>query len=281
MVEGRFVPFVVDTGTPYTTLSSEHAKALGLTPQPCSNPYYLGQVHADILHVLPGSKSTRVLAEDFRFLVRECPSLLGLDFMSSSRSILDLDPRAPRLHVLEMAVAGEGQQAISAVVKVNGMAAMAKVDTGSSHQLSASFEDAMDLGLRLEKIPPIRCRVQTGVKLIEHAAKGVKVAAMGKEVSCDVVVFDLYCLTVTAGMGFLKGARIEFIGDGEWNIRFPPRSDEGAEDAQRAESAEGVEGAEGGQRPKKRPRDSDPVKGEREQGKRSKREPKKRKKKKT
>ena len=265
------MPFVVDTGTPYTTLSLEHAKALGLTPQPCSNPYYLGQVHADILHVLPGTKSTRVLAEDFRFLVRECPSLLGLDFMSSSRSILDLDPRAPRLHVLEMAVAGEGQQAISAIVKVNGEAALAKVDTGSSHQLSASFEDAMDLGLRLERIPPIRCRVQTGVKLIEHAAKGVKVAAMGKEVSCDVVVFDLYCLKVTAGMGFLKGARIEFIGDGEWNIRFPPRSDEGAEDAQRAESAEGVEGAEGGQRPKKRPRDSDPVKGEAEQGKRAKR----------
>lgn len=47
-----------------------------------------------------------MVAEDLRFLIKDCHNLHGLDFLVSSRSNLDLDSRALRLLVLDMASAG-------------------------------------------------------------------------------------------------------------------------------------------------------------------------------
>lgn len=100
-VAGELTAFVVDTGTPWSTVSPAQARAWGLALEPCENPDFAGAVTADVLHVRPGSSTAYVLAEAFRFLVRDCPNLLGLDFLASARCVLDLHARAPRMLVLE------------------------------------------------------------------------------------------------------------------------------------------------------------------------------------
>ncbi|ROT67148.1 Neuronal cell adhesion molecule [Penaeus vannamei] len=51
-------------------------------------------VYADVLYVCPVSRAGPLVAEDLRFLIKDCHNLHGLDFLVSSRSILDLDSRA-------------------------------------------------------------------------------------------------------------------------------------------------------------------------------------------
>lgn len=87
----------------YVTGTGEGVEPSARAERPPAIP---GAVYADVLYVCPVSRAGSVVAEDLRFLIKDCHNLHGLDFLVNSLSILDLDSRALRLLVLDMASAG-------------------------------------------------------------------------------------------------------------------------------------------------------------------------------
>lgn len=203
-------------------------RAWGLAIEPCADPNYLGAATADVVYAAPGSRKGYVLAEAFRFLVQDCPNLLGLDFLVSGRCVLDLDPLSPRLLVPWQARAGAAPDGLLCVVALDGGPVEACIDTGFSNLLATPRADAQTLGLRLEE-NPVKYVTQAGLATLTHVARGVAVAAFGKQVVGDAVVHDLDGVDLLVGMAFLKGARIRFGEGGGWDLEFPARRADASE----------------------------------------------------
>jgi len=101
VVAGKSTPFTVDTGTPFTSVNRATVESWGLADaiQPCDDEYYEGTVLADVNYDVDDTVRCTV-AHSFRFYVLDCArNLLGLDFLTATRSDLKLDLREPLLYI--------------------------------------------------------------------------------------------------------------------------------------------------------------------------------------
>jgi len=152
-VEDKPTFFLVDTGTPFTAVSLRQVETWGLAHkiQRCDNGYFYGTVTAELLHSQEEyyqSTEAYIIAKDFRFHVMANigGNLLGLDFLTSARCVLDLDPERPFLYLHEPPE-NKAFQWMYADVSVNGIEVRAVLDTGYTDLLSVSQEQAEELQL--------------------------------------------------------------------------------------------------------------------------------------
>lgn len=225
IVGNRSVSFMVDTGTPFTVVTPKQVERLGLTDrvQPSEDDYYEGVVKTD-LYAYP---SLRIVAKDFCLRVREgFGNLLGMDLLTSTCSVLDLDEEEPRLYLHKMGKNIEDEYEMFAEVTVNGIRTEAALDTGYCGFFSTTSEEADELQLSLETLrEPKIYDTQLGDGYVEHVARDVSMEMLGKEMKgeAEVGTDDEDPLI---GMEFLVGSRIAFEENGNWVLTFPPESSE-------------------------------------------------------
>lgn len=215
---------MVDTGTPFTSIQPEIVKRLNLMDsiQPCEeDDYYEGLVKVDVC----AYPTNELIAEDFCFYIREDSSnMLGLDFLMSSFSLLDLDPEEPKLHLRQMAKNMEDQELCHDVL-INGIETEAMLDTGFCGFVSVTPEGAERLELTVDKVDePVSYDTQEGMVEVEYQAEDVTLEGFGREMTGTADV-DEFIIDVLVGMEFLLGAKIQFQEFGSFELTFPPRSD--------------------------------------------------------
>lgn len=161
VIESQPTVFIVDTGTPFTSVNSKTVESWGLTDaiQPGNSSYYQGVVYADVTYDSeqcrpePGdSTACLTVAKKFRFRVLECSvNLLGLDFLVGTRSDLRLDKK-PSLCVHQLAKPVAAHYSLRMVISVNGRDAEAMPDTACSGLMNLTNKMSKSLGLKPEKM---------------------------------------------------------------------------------------------------------------------------------
>lgn len=165
------------------------------------------------------------VAKDFCFYILDCShNLLGLDFLTATRSVLVLDQQEPELRLQQTPKPVKDFYEMNAEMSIDGGAMECTLDTGFAGFMSVPEEIAMVLGLDLQRLEtPLVYSTQTGTDVVEHFAKGVAVEGFGKEMEGDSDISD-YAYKILIGMKFLRGAEIEFQENGSWELTFRPRN---------------------------------------------------------
>jgi len=161
-IAGRASAFIVDTGTPFTSVNRRCVESWGLADaiQPCDDKYYDGVVFADIIYDSdlccpePGDYTACcTIAKNFCFYIRECAhNLLGLDFLMGTRSDLNLDINKPTLCIYQLAKPVTRDFALMMDTSINGMNTVTVADTGFCDFLSITEEERKSLGLQTEEL---------------------------------------------------------------------------------------------------------------------------------
>lgn len=123
---------------------------------------------------------------------------------------------------------------------MNGVAVVACLDTGFSGLLATPRAEAQALGLRLEEAEA-NFLSQSGTVSTTHAARGVAVAAFGRQVRGDAILLDVPGAETLVGMAFLEGASIRFGEDSRWDVALPEEQGHGAAEATEREDTEKTE----------------------------------------
>lgn len=144
---------MVDTGTPYTSVTPAQVKAWNLAHliTPCQDDYYQGVIRTDAYYESsygdprPNDTTTpSLIAHDFCFYIRECSyNLLGLDFLTATCSILNLERQMPELRVYQPPEDVSDYFELTAELAVNGeFVHEFTLDTGFYGFMSITTEDA-------------------------------------------------------------------------------------------------------------------------------------------
>jgi len=114
--------------------------------------------------------------------------MIGMDFLTSACSVLDLDPEKPVLYLHRLATNTDMRE-MYAEVTVNGLETEAALDTGYCGFFSTTSEEAEELQLCLEKLAePKKYDTQEGVGYVDQVARDVSVELLGKEMQGDAEV---------------------------------------------------------------------------------------------
>lgn len=114
--------------------------------------------------------------------------MLGMDFLTSTCSVLDLDPEEPVLYLHQLA-RNTDRREMYAELTVNGLETEAALDTGYAGCFSTTSAEAEELQLCLEKLAePKKYDTQEGVGYVDQVARDVSVELLGKEMQGDAEV---------------------------------------------------------------------------------------------
>lgn len=114
--------------------------------------------------------------------------MLGMDFLTSACSVLDLDPEEPVLYLHQLAKNTDRRE-MYAELTVNGLETEAALDTGFAGFFSTTSAEAEELQLCLEKLAePKKYDTQEGVGYVDQVARDVSVELLGKEMQGDAEV---------------------------------------------------------------------------------------------
>lgn len=114
--------------------------------------------------------------------------MLGMDFLTSTCSVLDLDPEEPVLYLHQLA-RNTDRREMYAELTVNGLGTEAALDTCYAGFFSTTSAEAEELQLCLEKLAePRKYDTQEGVGYVDQVARDVSVELLGKEMQGDAEV---------------------------------------------------------------------------------------------
>jgi len=108
-------------------------------------------------------------------------------------------------------------------VDVNGTSVTAVLDTGLSHIVSCSREEARKLQLREEKLQqPMQIAMIEGIVERDVIARDVPVSGFGKQAEGDGIL-EAFDEPLAIGMPFISGSTLTFYETGDWDFVFPGR----------------------------------------------------------
>lgn len=166
------------------------------------------------------SPDLRLISNELWFLVlpncRE--NLLGMDFLTSSRSVLELNPERPYLWLNEEPKNISEIYKIYEEVEVNGTKVKALVDTGCTEVICCPPGRASELQLQVEKLKePYAVNTLNGMLKHDSVARNVAVKAFGRKAKTELLFGD-FGQEVLIGMPMLLGHTIRFSKTGAWDI---------------------------------------------------------------
>lgn len=223
--------FIVDTGATASYVSYDVLVTLCLqfSLEPC-NPEYLpeGSVKVKLTEPTTGD----LISEEFRLWYTpklRYTNVLGLDFLKSTCSVLDLNAEDPRLRLYRYPKSSTSPGAYSELllteVCVNGFKTNVVLDTGSSGAVFiCPHEVASELQLTIEETEPIKTETFHGILKFNTIARNVTVQAYGRQVTGDAFIGILDETYRVVGLPVLLGATITFFESGDWDITYPGRT---------------------------------------------------------
>lgn len=218
----------MDTGSYYSSVTLETVEEMGLdyAVEPRAHSVYEGTIRLRVGYVDTAGKE-ETISRSFLFWVlpRGDCNLLGMDFLTSTCSVLDLNPLNLGLWLHRRPQNIDEIFRMHALVSINGVEVRAIADTGFDALASCSPEEAEEFELQVEELEePILFSTPEGVAARSLVAVGVAVAGFGKEERGQVILKHAEYPVTVVGMPLLLGARITFYETGDWGVTFPART---------------------------------------------------------